>query len=97
MVRRIYFEVDEHTLFRVASVSKGFAGQQASMLEQDGAFALNDRVVEHYPGFSLKDSVNTTDLTIKNLLSHTSGLVPYAFDNLVEANQGVLVHHRPPR
>ncbi len=80
-------EVDEHTLFRMASVSKGFAGVLASMLEEDGAFSLNDRVVDHYPGFSLKDSVSTADLTIRNLLSHTSGLVPYAFDNLVEADQ----------
>jgi len=80
-------EVDEHTLFRMASVSKGFAGVLASILEQDGAFSLNDRVVEYYPGFQLKDSVNTADLTIRNLLSHTSGLVPYAFDNLVEADQ----------
>jgi beta-lactamase class C len=80
-------KVDEHTLFRLASVSKGFAGVLASMLEQDGIFSLDDRVVEHYPGFLLKDSVNTADLTIRNLLSHTSGLVPYAFDNLVEANQ----------
>jgi len=80
-------EVDEHTMFRLASVSKGFAGVLASMLEQDGAFSLDDKVVDHYPGFSLKDSVSTVDLTIQNLLSHTSGLVPYAFDNLVEANQ----------
>jgi beta-lactamase class C len=80
-------EVDEHTLFRMASVSKGFAGVLASMLEQDGAFSLNDKVVEHYPGFLLKDSLSTADLTIRNLLSHTSGLVPYAFDNLVEADQ----------
>jgi beta-lactamase class C len=80
-------EVDEHTLFRLASVSKGFAGVLASILEQDGFFSLNDRVVEHYPGFLLKDSVSTADLTIRNLLSHTSGLVPYAFDNLVEADQ----------
>lgn len=80
-------EVDEHTLFRLASVSKGFAGVLASMLEQDGAFSLDDKVVDRYPGFSLKDSVSTADLTIRNLLSHTSGLVPYAFDNLVEADQ----------
>ena len=57
------------------------------LLEQDGFFSLDDRVVVHYPGFLLKDSVNTVDLTIRNLLSHTSGLVPYAFDNLVEADQ----------
>ena len=80
-------KVDEHTLFRLASVSKGFAGVLATMLEQEGAFSLDDKVVEHYPGFTLKDSISTFGLTIQDLLSHTSGLVPYAFDNLVEADQ----------
>lgn len=77
--------VDEHTLFRLASVSKGFAGALACLLELDGSLGLNDRVKDHYEGFRLKDSVSTADLTIEHLLSHTSGLVPYAFDNLVEA------------
>lgn len=85
--RESHQKVDEHTLFRLASVSKGFAGVLASLLEQDGAFSLSDRVVDHYPGFNLKDSISTADLTIRHLLSHTSGLVPYAFDNLVEAEQ----------
>lgn len=87
--RDLGLEVDEHTLFRLASVSKGFAGVLASLLEQDGAFSLSDRVVDHFPGFQLKDSINTADLTIRHLLSHTSGLVPYAFDNLVEAGQDI--------
>ncbi len=77
--------VDEHTLFRLASVSKGFAGALACLLEMDGSLKLTDRVKDHYPGFRLKDSVSTADLTIEHLLSHTSGLVPYAYDNLVEA------------
>jgi beta-lactamase class C len=80
-------EVDPHTLFRLASVSKGFAGALACFLELDGAFSLDDRVVDHYPGFALKDSASTSNLTIRHLLSHTSGLVPYAYDNLVEADQ----------
>ncbi len=80
-------EVDSHTLFRLASVSKGFAGALACFLELDGAFSLDDKVVDHYPGFALKDSASTADLTIRHLLSHTSGLVPYAYDNLVEADQ----------
>lgn len=79
--------INRHTLFRLASVSKGFAGALACFLELDGAFALDDRVVDHYPGFKLKDSVSTADLTIRHLLSHTTGLVPYAYDNLVEADQ----------
>ena len=79
--------VDEHTLFRLASVSKGFAGALACLLEMDGSLSLHDKVVDYYPDFKLKDSINTVDLTIQHILSHTSGLVPYAFDNLVEAGQ----------
>jgi len=79
--------IDEHTLFRLASVSKGFAGALACLLEMDGAISLDEKVVDHYPNFRLKDSINTADLTIQHILSHTSGLVPYAFDNLVEANE----------
>ena len=80
-------EVDEHTLFRLASVSKGFAGALACMLEQEGVLSLDDRVVDRYPGFRLKNQLSTDSMTIKHLLTHTTGLVPYAFDNLVEAGQ----------
>ncbi len=80
-------QVDEHTLFRLASVSKGFAGALACLLEMDGALSLDEKVVKYYSDFRLKDSINTADLTIRHILSHTSGLVPYAFDNLVEADQ----------
>ena len=34
--------------------------------------------------FHLKHSVNTADLKIENILDHTSGLVPHAYDNLIE-------------
>ena len=77
-------KVDEHTVFRIASVSKGFAGVLGCLLEQDSIFSLNDRVVEYLPGFRLKDTLNTDSVTIRNTLSHTSGLVPHAFDNLIE-------------
>ncbi|MFH0757932.1 MAG: serine hydrolase domain-containing protein [Bacteroidota bacterium] len=80
-------EVNEHTLFRLASVSKGFAGTLACLLEQKGVFSLDDRVLDLYPGFSLKDSASTNGMTLRNLLSHTTGLVPYAFDNLVEEGE----------
>ena len=52
-------EVDAHTLFRLASVSKGFAGALACLKEKEGLISLDDRVVDYYPGFRLKDSVST--------------------------------------
>jgi beta-lactamase class C len=76
--------VDEHTIFRLASVSKGFAGVLACLLEQDSILSLNDKIIDFLPGFKLRDSLNSGKLSIKHLLSHTSGLVPHAFDNLIE-------------
>ncbi len=79
--------VDPHTVFRLASVSKGFAGVLACQLDSKGMMQLDDKVIEYLPEFRLKDSLNTCDLSIRYLLSHTSGLVPHAFDNLAEAGQ----------
>jgi len=79
--------VDDHTIFRLASVSKGFAGTLAALMEHEGTLSLDDRVVDYYPLFRLKERLNTDSMTIRHLLSHTTGLVPYAFDNLVEAGE----------
>jgi beta-lactamase class C len=76
--------VDIHTVFRLASVSKGFAGVLACILERDSLLSLDDKIVKIIPGLRLKDSLNTYTLTIRHLLSHTTGLVPHAFDNLIE-------------
>ena len=76
--------VDRHTVFRLASVSKGFAGVLAAILQEEGVISMDDRIIEYLPGFRLKDSVNTHDLAIRHVLNHTSGLVPHAYDNLAE-------------
>ena len=76
--------VNKHTVFRLASCSKGFAGVLALLLEEDSLFSLEDPIIDFIPGFRLKDSVNTKQLNIRHTLSHTSGLVPHAFDNLIE-------------
>ncbi len=80
-------KVNSHTVFRLASVSKGFSGALACLLEHDGLLTLDDKVVTYLPGFRLKDSASTAELTIRHILSHTSGLVPHAYDNLVEADE----------
>jgi beta-lactamase class C len=76
--------VDKHTVFRLASVSKGFAGVLACLLEQDSIICLDDKVKYYLPDFQLKNKVNSDNLTIRHILSHTSGLVAHAFDNLAD-------------
>ncbi len=76
--------IDTHTIFRLASVSKGFAGVLACLLEKDSIFSLNDKICAFMPEFRLKDAANTQNVTLLHTLSHTSGLVPHTYDNLIE-------------
>jgi len=78
--------IDIHSVFRLASVSKPFASILTGMLVKEGILNWDDTVIKYIPDFSLKDSSTTKNLTIRHILSHTSGLTPHAFDNLIEAN-----------
>ncbi len=78
--------IDLNTVFRLASVSKGFAGVLASMLDEKNILDIDQSIISILPGFQLKDSINTNDLKLLHTLNHTSGIVPHAYDNLVEAN-----------
>lgn len=77
--------VDANTVFRIASVSKGFAAILTGLLVKDGILNWDDKVKKYLPHLCLKDTAHTNNLTIRHILSHTSGLVPHAFDNLIEA------------
>ncbi|MEX0982796.1 MAG: serine hydrolase domain-containing protein [Bacteroidales bacterium] len=77
--------VDPYTVFRLASVSKPVTGVLAGILAYDSIIGLDDKVVDYIPDFTLKDTFSTRELTVRNILSHSSGLVPHAYDNLVEA------------
>lgn len=76
--------VNENTIFRLASVSKTISGVLAGILDDEHIIRLDDHIIDFIPGFHLKDPLSTKELTIRNILSHTSGLIPHAYDNLVE-------------
>jgi len=77
-------KVNIHTVFRLASVSKGFASVLAALLVEDGILNWEDKVIKYVPGFALKKSRATRNLTIRHILSHTSGLPAHTFTNLLE-------------
>jgi beta-lactamase class C len=76
--------VDEHTIFRLASVSKPITGVFTGLMAQDEILDLDEKVNEILPWFRLGNTASTSQLTIRNLLSHTTGLPPHAYDDLVE-------------
>jgi beta-lactamase class C len=76
--------VDINTVFRIASVSKCFASFLAGTLVEDSLLAWSDTVVQYLPTFQLKPKEETANLTVRHVLSHTTGLPYHAYTNMVE-------------
>jgi CubicO group peptidase (beta-lactamase class C family) len=66
--------VTPNTLFQIASNTKAFTAAALAMLVDSGRVSWDDRVVERLPWFRLSDPYVTRELTLRDLLSHRSGL-----------------------
>ncbi len=62
-----------NTDFRLASVSKQFTAMAVLMLVEGGKLSLDDRLTDIFPEFPAYGR----DITIRQLLNHTSGLIDY--------------------
>ena len=79
--------VDSHTVFRLASLSKAFAGTMAGLLVNDGSLRWDSKVIDYVPGFHLVEPAYTSQVTVADLLSHRVGLKAHnAFDRDIEGN-----------
>jgi CubicO group peptidase (beta-lactamase class C family) len=66
--------VDENTVFAIGSASKAFTAAVLGMLVQEGRLDWDDRATRHLPGFETSDPWVTRELTVRDLLTHRSGL-----------------------
>lgn len=76
------------TVFRIASLSKTFAAGLAAILVDEGKLRWNQPITEFAPQFRLRGDAQR-DLQLQHILGQSSGLVPNAFDNLVDAGQSL--------
>ena len=74
--------VDENTLFAIASNSKAFTAAALAILVDEGKVKWDDKVTKYLPSFELYDPYVTRELTIRDLLSHRSGLATFGGDLL---------------
>jgi len=77
-------KVDENTVFRLGSVSKGFASVLTGLYVEEGLVNWDSPVSRYLEAFRLNDPDQTNRVQIRHLLSHTSGLPRHAYTNLVE-------------
>jgi CubicO group peptidase (beta-lactamase class C family) len=66
-------KADTDTLYYIASSTKSFTALTAAMLDQEGKIKLSDPVTKYTPGIHFKSDI-PDKVTIRDLLTHTSGL-----------------------
>ena len=66
--------MNENTLVGIASNSKGFTCFALAILVDEGKLDWDDKVRKHIPEFQLNDSWVTNEFTIRDLVTHRSGM-----------------------
>ena len=74
--------ITEDTIFQLASVSKTFTASAVMLLVREGKLGLEDRITKFFPELAAYEGV-----TIRHLLTHTSGIPDY-FDDAAGAAGG---------
>jgi CubicO group peptidase (beta-lactamase class C family) len=74
--------VDADTVFQIASLSKPVSATVVAALVSDGAISWDSKIADLDPAFRLADPYPTSELTIRDLFSHRSGLPGTAGDDL---------------
>lgn len=74
--------VDPDTVFQLASLSKPIASTVVAALVGDGRVRWDDPVIGDLPGFRIGPAAIAKEVTLRDLLSHRSGLPDHAGDLL---------------
>jgi CubicO group peptidase (beta-lactamase class C family) len=64
--------ITPQTKFRIGSVTKQFTAAAVLRLAEEGKLSLDDSIAKHFPDFS-----HFSGVTVRHLLTHTSGLHSY--------------------
>ncbi len=77
--------VNAHTVFRIGSLSKGFASVLTGIYVEDELLSWDDKVQEFIPEFSLKNDNNGSDVNLEHVLSQTTGVGYHAYTSAIES------------
>ncbi len=77
-------KVTAETPFTIGSISKSLTGLAVMKLIDEGTIALEDPVLKHLPWFTLKDEEAAAQITVKQLLTQSSGISTYSGLDLSE-------------
>lgn len=66
--------VNSETLFGAMSTTKAMTAIALGMLVDEGKLGWDDKVIKHLPAFRVADPYLTSEITVRDLLTHNAGL-----------------------
>lgn len=82
-------KVNSKTVFRLGSVSKTFAALLAGMVVEHSALNWDSAIADYLDYFAVTPLEQSNKITLAHILSHTSGMPPHSFTNLVETGMPI--------
>ncbi len=76
--------VNAESVFRLASMSKTFAGTAAELLVDQHLQRWDSPLTDLFPGMQLGTGNTTGSITLQQIVSHSTGLMPHAYSNLLD-------------
>ena len=85
-------EVTPETLFQIGSNTKVYTTTLIMQLVEEGQIALDHPVREYLPEFHLMDREAETEVTVRHLLNHTSGIEGDHFEAFGPGNDSIALY-----
>lgn len=76
--------VNTDSIFRIASMSKTFAGASAALLVDQNFQSWDTKLTDLFPGMRLGTRNSSSGITLRHVASHSTGLMPHSYSNLLD-------------
>lgn len=77
--------VGVNSVFRIASMSKTFAGAATAILVNEEQESWDTLLSDYFPGMTLGSSNRSNTISLRHVVSHSTGLMPHSYSNMLDA------------
>jgi len=77
--------VSVDSVFRIASMSKTFAGAAATLVVNERLSSWDTPLAELFPSLQIGPPRNSHAITLRHVASHSTGLMPHSYSNMLDA------------
>lgn len=76
--------INTDSIFRIASMSKTFAGTAAALLVNQNLQSWDARISDLFPSMKIGTALSSRAITLKHVVSHSTGLMPHSYSNMLD-------------